>query len=389
MATLNDLRVLLTEMFGDLGPAINPQGAVVPGAPPNPSLIEKLSSMKKKADVSKPPGPDIFCGSTQENARLWKTKMNDYLTHCGYTSHQERMRVIKMFLSDCALIWYEGLTPVQKANTTNFWAQFEKQYTAADTQHAKVQALVDRKQLPTEDAESFKADVLKKAHMVGWDDDRTMQHLVSGLNSRLKPFVLMRNPTTLGETCRAIDMAEEATKAQVSDLAGVQTALKDLAVQLKTEKEEKKVAAVQQQPAPTYDQNQGQNRSYGGNYNRGSGRRFGRGFGRGRGASRPVVPIVIHTSASNPGNQGRPNNRFQNSNQGKGNVCWTCGSPQHFANQCPQSSQIVCYGCNNTGHIKRNCPNSNRFQRRSGGGGGRGRGRGRGGGATQNNQQEN
>ena len=98
MATPNDIRKILSEMFGNIGPTIDNTGAVIQHAG-NQTLTDKLTSMKRTQEMTKPPGPDIFKGTTKENARLWKTRMNDYLTHCGYTTNQEKMRVIKMFLA--------------------------------------------------------------------------------------------------------------------------------------------------------------------------------------------------------------------------------------------------------------------------------------------------
>ena len=86
-----------------------------------------MTSMKKKQGVSKPPGPSIFCGSSSENARIWKSKMNDYLTHMQYTE-AEKMRVIKMYLDECALIWFDELPRDQRRNVAGFWPVFERQY---------------------------------------------------------------------------------------------------------------------------------------------------------------------------------------------------------------------------------------------------------------------
>jgi len=50
-------------------------------------------------------------------------------------------------------------------------------------------------------------------------------------------------------------------------------------------------------------------------------------------------------------------------------VCYHCGAPGHFANQCTGVAEIgqtpgaevrpaiQCYGCGSLGHIGRNCPN--------------------------------
>ena len=255
MANMNmdTMRKLLNDMLGPLGPPIDADGAVVDDEPAMPSLMDRLATMKKRADVTKPPGPDVFRGTQEENARLWQTKMQDYLAHCGYPDNISQLRVIKMFLADRALVWFMDLpnTEDNPLTTEAFWTAFVGQYSGPGTQYAVEQSLMARKQNTGEDADAYITDVVTKANRLGWDQNRTMQHLIAGLNNQLKLLVMMKSPANLQEACRVIGTAKEAAKAQSADLDGVQTALRDLLAQMKLDKQDKKVTTVQPYQ-PTY-----------------------------------------------------------------------------------------------------------------------------------------
>ena len=55
-------------MLGPLGPQIDGDGGLVVNADPQPCLMEHLTTLKKRSDVAKPPGPDTFHDTQEENA---------------------------------------------------------------------------------------------------------------------------------------------------------------------------------------------------------------------------------------------------------------------------------------------------------------------------------
>ena len=405
-ATASEVRKILSQVLGNFGPAIDAATGDlkedVAANPPKPSMIEQLTTLQKqkRGNVQKPPGPDIFRGTSAENARLWKTTLEHYLHYCGYTTHEQKMPLVKMFLGDSALIWFEGLTAQQKGNYDDFLKAFKETFTAESVNYSEARSLIARKQAMDEDAESYVDEVERRGNKVGWEKERIIQQILSGVNARLKPHVLLHKPTTLQECRRVVKMAEEATREQFADIAGIQTALKDLVTQLKTGSEEKKVAVMQATaPVPTLPVQPHLNPMMGtGNYYQGGGqytnfRRQGQGRGRGRGNYRPYMPtFIIQNDRSGPRRGFNRNNngprRFngqyngqysgqyngQNGqNQTRNNGCWTCGSNAHFQSQCPQNvnNTIVCEKCNGQGHGPANCPMNNKFQRRAGPGRGR------------------
>ena len=353
MANMNaaGMRKLLTDMLGPLGPPIDADGALLDDTPALPSLMDRLTTMKKRADVTKPPGPDVFRGTQEENARLWQTKMQDYLAHCGYPDDIAQLRVIKMFLADRALVWYLDL-PNNADNpltTEAFWTAFEGQYSGPGTQYAVEQSLMARKQNPGEDADAYITDVVTKANRLGWDQNRTMQHLIAGLNNQLKPLVMMKSPANLQEACRVIGTAKEAAKAQSAELDGVQTALRDLLTQMKLDKEDKKVTTVQPFQPRWHPPQSSPARPF--SPQRPARRPF-------NGFVRPVFPIHIHQermtrTQTTPPPQGRYQ-RMTQTYQGQPR-CHACNAVGHFRASCPKRSSLVCTRCHRQGHSRIMC----------------------------------
>ena len=365
--TQQQLRLILRNVLGDFGNPITEAGEIQQvddgegnnvNAPANPSLLDRLTTMRRKTETTRPPGPEVFRGTSAENPRLWRIKMRDYLNHAGYPAGNEveRLRVIKMFLADQALIWFEALPAAQKNTQVNFWAAFDANYFGHANQYALQQTLISRKQKPGEAVETYIMDVTTKANQLDWDQNRTVAHLIAGLTSKLKPFVLMKNPETLPDTVRAIEMAEQAASSQGAELETIQNTLKEIAIQMKTEKEEKKVAPVVpvEQPAtvnymaPQYSQppQQGYNMPYQSynqqqprynNQQRG-GKRNGNRNNNNRRQERPVIKVYNNYGRRQQGRGGQQNNQSRQ-NPGNGPTCWQCGSPNHFRAECPQYKQ--------------------------------------------------
>ena len=355
MATPSDVRRILQEIVGDLGPATRDQ--------PAPTLLDKLATMRKRTEMGRPPGPETFRGNSMEDPTTWLSRMEDYLALQGYQNDQEKLRVIKMFLADRALIWFEGLNADQKRSVQTFKQAFQNKYQAPEARYAAAQALVDRKQGPDEDPENYITDVVLKGHMLGWDNARIQQQLINGLNTRYKPQVIMARPADLDEACSVIMTARHAVSHQTKELEGIQSALRELSSNIKNVNEERKTLrppAMNPMAADEPRQKKFKKRS---------------GF-------RPVVPIVISDNRPKPQEYGSPRpprpDRDYRSGGNRGNdTCWTCGSPDHYASSCPQMMQgnVACFRCGIIGHISRLCPMNNNFQRRAGPGRGRGRGR--------------
>ena len=101
-----------------------------------------------------------------------------------------------MFLADRALVWFMDLpgTADHPLTVTTFWTAFEEQYSGPGTHYAVEQALTARKQTPGEDADVY---IRYMANRLGWDQDRTMQHLIARLNNELKLFVMVRISRTI------------------------------------------------------------------------------------------------------------------------------------------------------------------------------------------------
>ena len=210
MATTDEIRLIIQQTLGPLGPELTNQGALVNNGEVRPTLSDRLTSIKKKTDNPKPPGPSIYSGSTEENPSEWKSKMKDYIDHGGYITDVDQMRVTKMHLKGRALIWFKNLEGAKKDTWDHFVVEFDNKFIKGESKYIAQQALYDRKQLATETPENYVEDVLVKADMLNWTKDQTRQHLVAGLQESLKPYVIMANPQTLEATCDVILRAHNA-----------------------------------------------------------------------------------------------------------------------------------------------------------------------------------
>ena len=244
--TVAHMRALLRQALGDFGHVQNEQGNLVPGR----TLQQQLEEQRRRGDVQKPPGPDIFRGTSAENARMWKQKMEDYMELQGVQDDQAKMRVVRMYLGDSAQVWYRGL----EENTRNSWelfsTAFDNAYMGAEVFYADQQSLASRKQKFAEDPHTFAEDVILRGNKVGWGEERIVQHIIAGLKDRLKQFVLMQRPVTLQQCRTALTTAQAATDGANSELADIQLLLKDLKTEIKADKNQK-VASVQ--PYQSYE----------------------------------------------------------------------------------------------------------------------------------------
>ena len=97
---------------------------------------------------------------------------------------------------------------------------------------------------------TYIANMVTKVNRLRWDQQRTMQNLITGLNNHLKSMVMMKSPATLQEACRVIGTAKMVAKAQSAQWDRIQSTLKDLVNHLKLDNKDNKVAAVQPSPPP-------------------------------------------------------------------------------------------------------------------------------------------
>ena len=107
-----------------------------------------------------------------------------------------------------------------------------------------------RKQAASEVTDTHITDIVTKANHLSCDQERIMQHLITGLNNQLKPMLMMKCSANLQEACRDTGTAKEAARAQTAQWDGVESTLKDLVKQLKLDKSEKKVSAAQPSTSP-------------------------------------------------------------------------------------------------------------------------------------------
>ena len=248
-ATPEQIRLIIEQTLGRVGPQIQPDGQVAADGANRPTLLEKL----KKPDIPKPPGPTVFSGIPEENPVEWRDRISDYIAHAGYVEDDDQLRIVRMYLKGRAAVWYKHLEDDHKDNLENFLEAFNAKFLEGESKYSAQQALYTRRQLPGEAPEKYIEDVLVKADMLNWPQEQTLQHLIGGLQDSLKPYVIMANPGTLEGTCDIILRAHNANKANMVNqgLPGIQSALTEILTQVKSDKGKKSSCAIlEATPAP-------------------------------------------------------------------------------------------------------------------------------------------
>ena len=329
-----DLRTILQQVLGDLGPPIDANGQVVQGQPPRVTLTDRLRAQGARAAMSKPPTPETFSGTPKEDPRQWRRKMNDYLALL-HTPEADKVRVVSMFLTGAAEVWFNRLTPAQKAVYVDFMDLLQQTFEDMGDSFSQNMQAMNRTLKAGENIETYLTDIMKDATRLQWDDARIQFQLVQGLTPELKSDVIFLRPDGLNdclEKIRRVAVVNESKpKANVAELTGIKAALTSLVEEIK-------------KPKPQANNVQNSQPRRGGG-------RFTRNF-----QPRAPQPIYIQTTPppvnnnntgircyncnkmghmsrdcrQNTGRQQR-NNQSQNSN-----VCFRCASPDHFIKDCPQ-----------------------------------------------------
>ena len=115
--TIDQIRQVMTQMLGPVGPALNDQGGLAQGQQAQPTLAQQLADLQAlqnaaqhRPAVAKPPGPGIFRGEHTENAKDWIERLIDYINFVGYDQDERKMAAVKLHLADQARLWFNTLT---------------------------------------------------------------------------------------------------------------------------------------------------------------------------------------------------------------------------------------------------------------------------------------
>ena len=181
MATPEQIRLIIKETLGPLGPNLDQHGQIIPqdaqghGTVPTlqQNLAQRFQHIHRKNDSTKPPGPSLFCGLEQENPMEFRERLTDYLAQTGIEQEAEKVRVAKMFLGGSALVWFKRLDPTPPATIADFWNLFNEKYVQGEAGRALLNDILSRQQGPTEDAMKYVDDIQEKSLHLAWDADRT------------------------------------------------------------------------------------------------------------------------------------------------------------------------------------------------------------------------
>ena len=252
-ATQNQIRLVIQEMLGPLGPLLNEQGEirmvqvgenhVQEGT--SGTLIEKLGAMGKKQDVTRPPAPWIFHGREDEDAADFRDMLQDYLQQGGYNEEADKLRLTKMFLAGSAKSWFKQRDP-QFATFDEFVTGFNEKYVTGEAANVMKDKLLSRRQGQGEDPVAYAEDICKKGLQLEWARDRIKDHIIAGLLPHFKEKVILNNPATLEATITFLNRIKHFGP-QPNDMSVIQQSLTKILTQMKDDKEDKKLAIIQHQ----------------------------------------------------------------------------------------------------------------------------------------------
>ena len=391
-ATADEVRLIINQTLGTLGPLINPQGGIVQGAQGG-NAGTLLQRLRRRQGVSKPPGPPMFCGASDDDPVLFKEKLSDYIAQIGYDNEEDKVRAAKMFLTGTAHTWFKTLNPAP-ANLQALWDAFDTEFIKGEAARTLLDKLLTRKQMEHEDVMTYAEDIIAMATQLDWKQPlvannagvlpaedpgstRIKEQIIAGLTPSIKSHVVIQNPETLASLLSLLKrLRNVGTTAPSQDLSAVQQSLAQILSQMKSDKKEKQLAAVQQEatPQPTvqamthtisppqYVQNSAPPGGYQQQYvmqpyNEGNQPQYVQNnlagqFGRAprnrfRGNQTPASnfsppKIIINTVQQEPTNRRfRPQNtrfprgRYFGSANTRQAGCYSCGSPEHWFLECP------------------------------------------------------
>ena len=380
MATPEQIRLLLKEALGNVGPALTQGGALEANqAAATPTLAERLaatagnvSQVKQKQAISKPPGPTTFQGDYEENAMEFKESLEDYIESYGFTTEPEKIRMAKMFLKGPALVWFKQIDP---APTTlqDVWTAFENKYIKGEAARTTIQDLLVRQQRPGEDPLKYAEEIQRMALAVEWAKPRIIQHIVAGLQPEYKKEVIVKG---LGENdldgllSLLRKLKNVGIGSTTAEMRNISQSLTQILTEMKSDKIEKKLAAIQpttetvtyQQLAPVQQQQSQSPQQTPQPYQntkpyRPPPRRF-RNSTPPRQSASQGQPIIINAMQPPQPQQTIPVRQTYRPMQPRitpvlrTDGCWTCGARDHFQASCPnrQSYPMNQYPANQTGY---------------------------------------
>jgi len=264
--------------------------------------------------------PPQFQGRAGENFTEWLSKFNHY---CDFQNWKDAKKLSAIPLSLTGMAWdfYSNLPATKKETYTALTHELTQKYDTTNLRWVDEQNLLSRKMGLNEPLETFLEDITARCAKLGKTPAERLNPFIHGLTSKLKAFVIAKNPTTIDEAILYARLGESVgqidSPSTVSIVDPSESKLDTLVSAISSLQKEVKQIKFQRHP-------DFQNRN-----------RY----------SRP-----------NFGNQGRNIGRSQ---QGQFNSCRFCKRVGHIESECRTKSYYVqnklCFKCKTPGHVSKFC----------------------------------
>ena len=180
--------------------------------------------------------PKPFKGSSDQDETRWVSRFDRYVKFRGL-SEEQALASFPLFLEGYALDWYDTLPEEAQNDMIELKRQFKARYsfTTANT-FSKVAEVFSMKQRGGENTLDFIAHVQHEAAKVDLPVKQTLQAILNGLSTAVRPFILQQGPKTIEDIRKAATLLDQSTttsssSAQPSDITET---LADLKQQIAT-----------------------------------------------------------------------------------------------------------------------------------------------------------
>ena len=186
----------------------------------------------KTEDVPNAFCPEPFKGTEAEDAAIWFTRFQMYVTLKSWTE-QQAAKALPMLLTNSAATWFHSLPDEDKRSFQKLKQAFEQRYLPHPAMRwANLEAFNARKQLPTESVDAYVQVMQRKGNDLQKGPQELMETVISGFQDHIRHFVIEREPKTLNQALHLAKLAESIKKptqgAVKSDIAVLSAQIDDI-----------------------------------------------------------------------------------------------------------------------------------------------------------------
>ena len=177
-------------------------------------IITTMATRDPVTDAGLAPKP--FKGSSDQDGTRWISRSDRYVKFRGL-SEEQALASFPLFLEGYALDWYDMLPEEAQNDMDELKRQFQARYSFnTSNTFSKVAEVFSMKQRGGEKTLDFIAHVQHEAAKVDLPLEQTLQAILNGLSTAVRPFVLQQGPKTTEDIRRAATLLDQATTISLS-----------------------------------------------------------------------------------------------------------------------------------------------------------------------------